>query len=97
MRSNPAIRWLAMTLLLEVGCAGQVEAGLANAQSIESQGRPVRHHDVIANGDDSCPRAPGDNDPLPHRSPPCDGADDAGSPLAMADAGHPESALTPIP
>jgi hypothetical protein len=73
-------RWRAAALLvgaalgigwgLGAGCAEHVEAGLANAQSIETPTVPVRHHDVIANGDDSCPRATG-VDPLPGRTPPC--------------------------
>ena len=72
-------RCLRLALLLGAACGEHVEAGLANAPSVERTSVPVRHHDVIANGDDSCPRAAGDNDPLPNRAPPCN--------EAFADAG----------
>jgi hypothetical protein len=91
-----AARRLGVALLLS-GCAEQVDVGLANAQSIESQNRPTRHHDVIANGDDSCPRAPGGNDPLPNRAPPCDGADDAGRPASAPDGGVTNTSFREIP
>jgi hypothetical protein len=90
------VRRLGVALLLS-GCAEQVDVGLANAQSIESQNRPTRHHDVIANGDDSCPRTPGGNDPLRNRAPPCDGADDAGRPAPLSDAGAAETSFQQAP
>jgi hypothetical protein len=70
-------------LLLAVGCGEQFEAGLANAPSMQRASVPVRHHDAIANADDSCPRATGGNDPLPNRAPPC-------NELHPGDAGEPE-------
>jgi hypothetical protein len=76
-------RWLCIALLSGAACGEQVEAGLANAPSIERTSVPTRHHDVIANGDDSCPRAAGGNDPLPNRAPPCN--------EAFADAGRSEA------
>lgn len=64
-----------------VGGVDGVQAGLANAQSPEAQSRPLRHHDVIANAKDSCPRVAGAADPLPNRAPPCDDTfEDAGPP-----------------
>jgi hypothetical protein len=60
-------------------CGERVEAGLANAPSMERQTRPRLGHDVISNGDDSCPRTVGGLDPLTNRLPPCnEGFDDAG-------------------
>ncbi len=74
-------------------CTGGVQgvrAGLANAQSPEAPNRPLRHHDVIANSDDSCPRATGAADPLPNRAPPCNDVfqEEAGVPMPpLADGG----------
>jgi hypothetical protein len=69
------------TVLLAVACGENFEAGLANAPSIQRQGRPRNSHDVISNGQESCPRRPGDTDPLVNRSPPCEDLGlDAGPP-----------------
>jgi hypothetical protein len=64
-------RWLGIALLLGGGCGEHFEAGLANAPSMERTSVPVRNHDVIANADDSCPRATAGSDPLPNRASPC--------------------------
>jgi hypothetical protein len=73
---------------LAAGCGEQFEAGLANAPSMQRTSVPVRHHDVIANADDSCPRATGGNDPLPNRAPPCNELHpgDAGGPEGLPDS-----------
>jgi hypothetical protein len=60
------------TVLLVAACGENFEAGLANAPSIQRQGRPRNSHDVISNGQESCPRRPGDTDPLFNRTPPCE-------------------------
>jgi len=79
--------WLGIALIVVAGCGEHFEAGLANAPSIERTSVSVRHHDVIANGDDSCPRTPGDRDPLTNRAPPCnEGFQDAGGLEAARDA-----------
>ena len=78
---------LLLPLVVGVGaCAERVEAGLANAPSLERSDPPVRHHDVIANADDSCPRSVGAPDPIPGRTTPCGGEvfDDAGRPVLDA-------------
>jgi hypothetical protein len=76
-----------MGLLVLAACGEQFEAGLANAPSMQRTSVPVRHHDVIANGDDSCPRATGGSDPLPNRAPPCNEAFvDGGGPEPVPDA-----------
>jgi hypothetical protein len=63
------------------GCGERVEAGLANAPSLQRQSRPRNEHDVISNGPDSCPRSQNDTDPLVNRTPPCGEAPSApGSP-----------------
>jgi hypothetical protein len=62
----------ALVLLVAAGCGERVEAGLANAPSLQRQSRPRGAHDVISNGPDSCPRASNDTDPLVNRTPPCD-------------------------
>jgi hypothetical protein len=69
------------TVLLATACGENFEAGLANAPSIQRQNRPRSSHDVIANGQESCPRRPGDTDPLVNRTPPCEDIGlDAGAP-----------------
>ena len=91
----------ALVLPLVVGlgaCAERVEAGLANAPSLERSDPPVHEHDVIANADDSCPRSVGAPDPIPGRAAPCQGEvfDDAGNPVldAAPDAAY---ASRPLP
>jgi hypothetical protein len=73
--------WIAATALSLAACGERVEAGLANAPSMQRSSRPRSGHDVIANGDESCPRSASGTDPLVNRIPPCneEGVDDAGT------------------
>jgi hypothetical protein len=56
-----------------LGCSPMVvRPGLANAPSAQRFGRSgAQSQDAIANGDESCERAPGRGSPLRNRLPPC--------------------------
>jgi hypothetical protein len=57
--------------LLVMSCGTTVEAGFANAPSIQRQTRPRNAYDTIANGPESCPDVDVGHDPLAMRVPPC--------------------------
>jgi len=68
-----------MALVL-VGCSGvRFQAGLANAPGINRSWTSEDFgHDVIANGDETCPASGrAEDDPLFHRWPPCGGTSGA--------------------
>lgn len=62
----------ALILLLSMACDASIQAGFANAPSMQRPTRPQNGHDAVANGDESCPRADA-SDPLADRVAPCPG------------------------
>ncbi len=69
----------AAAFLLGAACGERFEAGLANAPSLDRQTRPRRPHDVISNGQESCPQSAASADPLWNRVPPCEESEPDGS------------------
>ncbi len=65
----------ALGLVFATSCsASPTKVGLTNVQAREwRQARQTHPHDVIANGDESCPKVRGGSDPVPVRLYRCPG------------------------